>query len=147
MRWDLGIQGIGLLVVMSLGFGLIAQLVLWRVRTWWMWLVAAGAYFSAGVFVSEVWFGWATQEELQPNIDGLSFDEVLLLTTLMGVTGLLLARYLTRRSRRRPRREGKRHRRRPARRAPRQHAPDRRRPGRHHHGRPVGPADHGVGIH
>lgn len=109
MRWDLGIQGVGLLIVMSIGFGLIAQLVLWRVRTWWVWLVAAGAYFAAGVFVSEVWFGWATQEELQPNIDGLSFDEVLLLTTLMGVVVLLLARYLARRSMHRDRREGKRH--------------------------------------
>lgn len=109
MRWDLGIQGVGLLTAMSLGFGLIAELVLWRVRTWWLGPVAAGAYFAAGVFVSEVWFGWATQDELQPNIDGLSFDEVLLLTTLMGVAGLLLARYLTRRSMRQARREGKRH--------------------------------------
>jgi hypothetical protein len=27
MQWDLGLQGLGLLVVMSLGFGVIAQLV------------------------------------------------------------------------------------------------------------------------
>jgi len=109
MRWDLGIQGVGLLIAMSLGFGLIAQLVLRRLHRRWVWPVAAGAYFIAGVFVSEVWFGWATQEELQPNIDGLSFDEVLLLATLAGLIGLLLARYLTRRSMRRVRREGKRH--------------------------------------
>jgi hypothetical protein len=31
------------------------------------------------MFISEVWFGWATQEELQPNIDGRSFAEVLLI--------------------------------------------------------------------
>jgi hypothetical protein len=31
-----------------------------------------------GLFVSEFWFGWATEEDLQPNIDGLSRDEVLL---------------------------------------------------------------------
>ena len=27
MRWDLGLQGVGLLIAMSLGFGMIAQLV------------------------------------------------------------------------------------------------------------------------
>jgi small-conductance mechanosensitive channel len=106
MRWDLGIQGVGLLIAMSLGFGLIAQLVLRRLHARWVWLVAAVAYFIAGVFVSEVWFGRATQEELQPNIDGLSFDEVLLLATLAGLIGLLLTGYLTRRSMRRVRRGG-----------------------------------------
>ena len=45
-----------------------------------------------GIFVSEVWFGWATEEELQPNIDGLSFDEVLLICTLPGIVAVLLAR-------------------------------------------------------
>ena len=27
-------------------------------------------YFVLGLLVSEAWFGWATEEELQPNIDG-----------------------------------------------------------------------------
>lgn len=31
-----------------------------------------------GLVISEVLFGWATEEDLQPNIDGLSRDEVLL---------------------------------------------------------------------
>lgn len=44
-----------------------------------LWLFSAVVYFVAGILVSEVWFGWATEEELQPNIDGLSFDEVLLM--------------------------------------------------------------------
>ncbi len=35
--------------------------------------------------MSEVWFGWATGAELQPNIDGLSFDETLLLSPLFGL--------------------------------------------------------------
>jgi hypothetical protein len=43
---------------------------------------------------------WATQEELQPNIDGLSFDEVLLLGLVPGILTLLVTRYVTRRSRR-----------------------------------------------
>lgn len=47
-----------------------------------------------GLFVSEVWFGWATAVELQPNIDGLSFDEVLI-TFLIGGVIVLVARYVT----------------------------------------------------
>jgi hypothetical protein len=62
----------------------------------------------AGIFVSEVWFGWATQEELQPNIDGLSFDEVLLICTLPGIAAVLLARYWARRHHAGPR-HGPRH--------------------------------------
>ena len=41
-------------------------------------MIAATAYFVVGLVISEAWFGWASEEELQPNIDGLSFDEVLL---------------------------------------------------------------------
>jgi hypothetical protein len=100
MQWDLGLQGLGLLVAMSLGFGVIAQLVLGRATTRWLWLVAAAGYFVGGLFVSEVWFGWATQEELQPNIDGLSFDEVLLLGLVSGILTVLVTRYVTRRTRR-----------------------------------------------
>lgn len=95
VRWDLGISGVGLLVVMSLAFGLVAQLIVGRGATRWLWLYAAGAYFLAGILVSEVWFGWATGEELQPNIDGLSFDEVQLVT-LAGVIAALTARYVLR---------------------------------------------------
>jgi hypothetical protein len=78
MDWDLGIRGLGLLMAMSIGFGLIGQLLAWRLTPHWLWLAATLIYFMSGLFVSEVWFGWATEEDLQPNIDGLSFDEVLL---------------------------------------------------------------------
>jgi hypothetical protein len=77
VTWDLGPQGLGLLAVMSLGFGFAAQLVAGRRTTRWLWLIATAAYFTTGLIISEVWFGWATEVELQPNIDGLSFDEVL----------------------------------------------------------------------
>lgn len=77
MQWDLGWQGAGLLVLMSVGFGVVAQLVLSRAGRW-VWLVATAAYFVMGVLISEVWFGGATEVDLQPNIDGLSFDETLL---------------------------------------------------------------------
>jgi hypothetical protein len=100
MQWDLGLQGLGLLIAMSLGFGGIAQLVAGRATTRWLWLLAAAGYFVGGLFTSEVWFGWATQEELQPNIDGLSFDEVLLFGLLSGIMTVLITRYVTRRTRR-----------------------------------------------
>jgi MFS family permease len=100
MRWDLGLQGLGLLIVMSLGFGVIAQLVMRRATTRWLWLIAAAGYFVGGLFISEVWFGWATQEELQPNIDGLSFDEVLLIGLVPGIVTVLVTWYVRRRTRR-----------------------------------------------
>jgi hypothetical protein len=47
-------------------------------------------------------FGWATEADLQPNIDGLSFDEVLL-GLFIAVPAVLVARFLVGRSRpRRP---------------------------------------------
>jgi hypothetical protein len=104
MQWDLGLEGLGVLIGMSLVFGLIAQLLM-RTATRWVWLFAATGYFLGGLFVSEVWFGWATEEELQPNIDGLSFDEVLLIGTIFGVLTVLLTRYVMRRMRRHPTRE------------------------------------------
>ncbi|HSO53045.1 MAG TPA: hypothetical protein VL330_09905 [Actinomycetes bacterium] len=100
MQWDLGLRGLGLLVAMSLGFGVIAQLMAGKTTTRWLWLIASAGYFVGGLFISEVWFGWATQEELQPNIDGLSFDEVLLLV-FPGIAAVLVTRYVTRRVRRR----------------------------------------------
>ena len=101
MQWDLGLQGLGLLVAMSLGFGVAAQLVVRTAATRWLWLIAAAGYFVGGLFISEVWFGWATQEELQPNIDGLSFDEVLLIGLVPGIVTVLTVWYVTRKTRRR----------------------------------------------
>ena len=101
MQWDLGLQGIGMLVLMSLGFGLVAQLVAARRTNRWVGLIAAAVYFVSGLFISEVWFGWATEEDLQPNIDGLSFDEVLLIGLVPGIAAVLVTGYLTRRAARR----------------------------------------------
>lgn len=98
-RWDLGIAGLALLAVMALAFGLVARLIVGRRMTRWLWLYSAAAYFLAGILVSEVWFGWATGAELQPNIDGLSFDEVQLVT-LAGLLAALTARYVLRRKER-----------------------------------------------
>jgi uncharacterized membrane protein YhhN len=96
MQWDLGLQGVALLVGMSLAFGALAQLIAGRRTTRWMWVIGAGTYFVAGLLTSEAWFGWATEEELQPNIDGLSFDEVLLFGVLAGLASVLITRYVAR---------------------------------------------------
>ncbi len=98
MQFDLGLQGLGILVAVSLGFGVIAQVIVRSAR--WMWLIGATGYFIGGLFASEVLFGTATAEELQPNFDGLSFDEALLGGLVLGVPVVLVTWYVTRRSRR-----------------------------------------------
>jgi MFS family permease len=100
MQWDIGLQGLGVLILMSLGFGVIAQMVAGRATTRWLWIIAGAAYFVGGLIISEVWFGWATENDLQPNIDGLSFDEVLLIGLVPGILSVLLTWYVTRRTRR-----------------------------------------------
>jgi hypothetical protein len=102
MQWDLGLQGLGVLAVMSLAFGAIAQLVVGRHTTQWLWAISGATYFVAGLFISEVWFGWATGADLQPNIDGLSFDEVLVIGLGPGILAVLATWYLTRSRQHRP---------------------------------------------
>ncbi len=101
VQWDLGLQGVAVLIVMSLGFGVFAQLTFWSESTRWVWLLASAAFLVVGLFISEVWFGSATEEQLQPNIDGLSFDEVLL-GYVVGIPVVLVTRYLTQRRSHRP---------------------------------------------
>ena len=103
MTWDLGLRGLAYLLAMSLAFGLVAHLIAGRVTTKWLWLIATAGFFVMGLFISEVLFGWATEEDLQPNIDGLSRDEVLL-GAVPGIVALLYARRwgLHRRGQRQP---------------------------------------------
>jgi hypothetical protein len=96
MQWDLGLAGLGMLLALSVTFGIIAQLVVGRVTTRWLWLIASTTYFVAGLFISEVMFGWATEADLQPNIDGLSFDEVLLFGLVPGILVVLVTWYVAR---------------------------------------------------
>ena len=112
MQWDLGPQGLALLGAMSLGFGVFAGVgrgqrrgtpARWRSRSRQL------ACFGVGLFTSEGLFGWATEEELQPNIDGLSRDEVLLSSVLTTAVVVLVMRYLARRTGH-PRSSGDRHR-------------------------------------
>ena len=97
MHWDLGMNGLLYLAAMSIVFGLVAQLLAWRAAPKWLWALVAGVYFGVGLLVSEVWFGWATEEDLQPNIDGLSRDEVLLIGLVPVTLAVVLARWSARR--------------------------------------------------
>ncbi len=100
MQWDVGLQGLALLVAISLGFGLVAGLIVGKGMAYRF--VAAAittvACFGVGLFTSEVLFGWATEEELQPNIDGLSRDEVLLSSVITTAVVVLVIRYLAHRA-------------------------------------------------
>jgi hypothetical protein len=91
VEWDLGLWGVAYLLAMSLVFGGVAQLVAAGVTTRWMWLIAAFGFFALGLVISEVFFGWADAGDLQPNIDGLSRDEVLL-GAVPGIAAVLYAR-------------------------------------------------------
>jgi hypothetical protein len=102
VEWDLGPAGTALLLAISLGFGVVAQLIMWKITTHWFWLIAAAVYFVSGLLISEFWFGWATEEELQPNVDGLSFDEAVWISLVPGLLLMLIAWVIGRRARARP---------------------------------------------
>ena len=99
MQWDLGITGLLYLAAMSLGFGVLATLLVGKGAAYRLWAgtVTTAACFGVGLFVSEVLFGWATEAELQPNIDGLSRDEALLSSVVTTAIVVLVMRYLARR--------------------------------------------------
>jgi len=93
MNLDIGLAGLGLLAVISLVFGVLAHLVV-RSGTGWMWLIASGGWFVGGLFASEVVWGALTEDEIQPIIDGLAFDESLLGGLILGVVVVLVTRWL-----------------------------------------------------
>jgi hypothetical protein len=97
VQFDLELQGLGILVAVSLVFGVIAQLALGRGTTRWMWLIGAVAWFVGGLLASEVVWGTATEEELQPIIGRLAFDESLLGGLVVGVPVVLVTWYVARR--------------------------------------------------
>ena len=111
MQWDLGAQGLALLVAMSLGFGVVAGLAADRSRSSRLWSIAITtlACFGVGLLTSEVWFGWATEKDLQPNIDGLSADEVLLSGVVTTALVVLVTRFLAHDPHRRPTGEHSKH--------------------------------------
>lgn len=99
MTFDLGLQGLAILGALSLGFGVIAHLVGAKATTQWLWLIAAAGSFIGGLLVSEVMFATATEDQIQPIIDGLAFDEALLGGLVVGVAVVLATWLVTRRGR------------------------------------------------
>lgn len=98
MLWQIGFVGLGVLLAISLAFGVVAQIVLWNRATHWTWLIGTAGWFIGGLFTSEVLFGTATSAELQPIIDGLMFDEALLGGLIVGLLSVVVGWYATRRT-------------------------------------------------
>jgi len=96
-----GTSRFAVLGALSLGFGVVAAFLVGRGWAHRLWAsgITTGACFGVGVLTSEWLFGWATEEDLQPNIDGLSRDEVLLSSLLTTALVVLAMRYVTRRKR------------------------------------------------
>ena len=94
MQYDLGLTGLGILVTLSLAFGIIAQIA-GRAESRWLWLIGAAGWFVGGLLMSEVMFGAATEDEIQPIVDGLAFDEALLGGLIGGIVATVIARYAT----------------------------------------------------
>ncbi len=94
MQYDLGLVGLGLLLVLSLGFGVLAQIA-GRAETPWLWLLGGAGWFVGGLYMSEVLFATATVDEIQPIIDGLAFDESLLGGLIGGVLATVVTRFVT----------------------------------------------------
>lgn len=96
-EFDLGIQGLGILLGVSLIFGVAAQAVFWKVARPWLGIVGAVAWFVGGLIASEVVWGNLTETDIQPIIDGLAFDESLLGGLVLGLPAVLVAWFLARR--------------------------------------------------
>ena len=94
MQFDLGPTGLAILVVLSLGFGVVAQFV-GHAESRWLWLIGAAGWFIGGLFMSEVMFATATEDEIQPIVDGLAFDEALLGGLIGGIVATGIGRYAT----------------------------------------------------
>jgi hypothetical protein len=101
VEFDLGLTGLGILLVISAAFGLAAQLVVSGGNRW-MWLIAAAGWFAGGLIASEVIWGNMTVDEIQPIIDGLALDESLLGGLIVGVLVVIATRLATGRASRGP---------------------------------------------
>jgi hypothetical protein len=83
MQYDLGFQGLAVLVICAVAFGICVGFV-GRSVTLWIGFFAAIGWFVGGLLTSEVMFATAAETELQPIIDGLAFDESLLGGLIVG---------------------------------------------------------------
>ena len=97
MAYDLGSTAQVILIFFAIGFGAVAQLIVGDRATRWLWLFGAAGWLLGGLFASEVLFATATEDEIQPIVDGLAFDEALFGGLLGGVAAVLVTWLVTRR--------------------------------------------------
>jgi hypothetical protein len=96
MTYNLEGVGLTILVGFSFGFGAIAQLILGKRATGWLWLIGAAGWLIGGIVASEVIVGTMTVEEIQPIIGGLAFDEALLGGLIGGLIAVVATWFLVR---------------------------------------------------
>ena len=90
MQFDLGSTAQVIVIFFAIGFGAVAQLVMGARATNWLWLTGALGWLVGALFMSEVLFATATEDEIQPIIDGLAFDEALLGGLIGGLAAIVL---------------------------------------------------------
>ena len=78
VTYNLESLGLTILIGFSFGFGAIAQLIVGKRGTGWLWLAGTVGWFIGGLVASEVIVGTMTVDEIQPIVGGLAFDEALL---------------------------------------------------------------------
>ena len=64
MAWDLGIEALLVLAAVSIGVGLLAQLVSGPHAPTWLWVRVSAVYFVVAAWLTDAWFGWATADQL-----------------------------------------------------------------------------------
>lgn len=96
MNYNLESIGLQILLVYSIGFGAIAQVLAGRKTTNWLWLIGAIAWFVGGLVASEVIVGTMTVDEIQPIIGGLAYDEALLGGLVVGLIAVAATWFATR---------------------------------------------------
>jgi hypothetical protein len=64
MAWDLGIAALLVLAAVSIGVGLLAQLVSGSRAPTWLWVRVSAVYFVVAAWITDAWFGWATADQL-----------------------------------------------------------------------------------
>lgn len=90
MHYDLGIAGLGLLVLSALGFGLLVQRV-GRPGTGIDWLVAGIGWFVGGLLASEVVAVGAVHEAV---VGGLALDATIIGGGVVGIPVALALRLM-----------------------------------------------------
>jgi len=89
MHVDLGLQGLGILVTISLAFGLAAQLMLARVTSRWIGIIGGLGWLVGGFVASEVIFGGRSGGDIA-LVDGLAFHQSLIGGFVVGMGAVIV---------------------------------------------------------